>query len=48
MLWLIKILTYIFNHITHLLSLTTYLNNTGKYFIDCHIMGLKVDMPISL
>ena len=48
MWWMIKLFTYAFNHITHLTSLTTNLNNTSKCFIDCHIMGLKVDMSISL
>ena len=35
-------------HITFLRCLTTCLNNTSICFINCHIMGLKVNIPISL
>ena len=35
-------------HITFLTTLTTYLKNTSICFINCHRMGLKVDIPISL
>ena len=35
-------------HVTFLTSLTTCLNNTNICFINCHIMGLKVNISISL
>ena len=35
-------------HVTFLTSLTTCLNNTSICFINRHIMGLKVNIPISL
>ena len=35
-------------HITFLRTLTTCSNNTSICFINCHVMELKVDIPILL
>ena len=35
-------------HITFLTTLTTCLNNASICFINCHVMELKVYIPISL